>query len=419
MVRCRLNALLIFIDFSGTQNMTYQTVVPSFDAGNNVTHFSLPAAVMSLRAYMAHLGFTDITLSAIPRSEQWRQDLEKLRRCLASFRGHQSHKDGHVDRVGANIALDSQNSLVCLSADMKAPIIIAYGGAVLIDDRIDVWLRCLVCGINCYLVLNNSQAKRRRYVPDIHWLRKKGIRVGGTIDEMYHTSIESAIAHCIADHLSGAILLKLAALEEFSRAHGIWQSTRFTREMFDAYAPELFAFDSNKSIADHKKSFGVTKDLAEMRQAGKWHDHQPSTFYWSTLSREASRAIGAREDSHRPFVVPTCEDLFRYGQNSGRVPPGAVYAVEREKLRAKEGDVIKRKSSEIYSQQKHDEDVWTAEEKDDAAAPLRINIANGCNHMRPMSVSDRDAARSSGMTAAAPDIAAVTPSIDRTGRFRT
>ena len=156
-----------------------------------------------------------------------------------------------------------------------------------------------------------------------------------------------------------------------------------------------------------------------MRQKGKWHDFQPSNFYWSKLSHEASRAIGAREDSRHPFVVPTCLDLFCYGQRSGRVPSGAVFAVEMDKLRAKEGDVPKRKSSDIYSQQKHDDEAWTAEEKDDAAAPLRIDIANGCNLMRPIPLSDREVVQSMGMAAAAADIAAVTPSIDRSGRFRT
>jgi hypothetical protein len=236
---------------------------------------------------------------------------------------------------------------------------------------------------------------------------------------MYHTSIESAIAHCIADHLSGAIMPKLAALEEFSRAIGIWQTTRFTRKMFESWGPEMFAFDSSTPIGNHKKFFGLTKDIDEMREKGKWHDFQPSNFYWSKLSREASRAIGAREDSRHPFVVPTCLDLFCYGQRSGRVPSGAVFAVEMDKLRAKEGDVPKRKSSDIYSQQKHDDEAWTAEENDDAAAPLRVDIANGCNLMRPIPLSDREVAQSMGMAASAADIAAVTPSIDRSGRFRT
>ena len=141
---------------------------------------------MGLRLHFAHLGFTDITLSAIPRSEQWRKEVEKLRHCIASFRGWSSHKSGAIERMGADIAYDSVNSLICLCPSLKGSIVVSYGGVCVIDDRPDVWFDCLMKGIVAYLVLNNKQAKRRKHLPIIHWLVRKGIRVGGTITEMYH-----------------------------------------------------------------------------------------------------------------------------------------------------------------------------------------------------------------------------------------
>ena len=106
LLRGRFNAVILFIDFSGTANDSYRTVEPNFDRDKTLTHFSLPASVLGLRLYLAHLGFTDATLSAIPRSDQWRAEVEKLRRCLAAFRGWNSHKAGDIARAGADIAFD-------------------------------------------------------------------------------------------------------------------------------------------------------------------------------------------------------------------------------------------------------------------------------------------------------------------------
>ena len=213
---------------------------------------------------------------------------------------------------------------------------------------------------------------------------------------------------------------KLAALEEFSRANGIWQQTRFTREMFESWGPEMFAFDSGTPIEKWKSSFGLSKDQAAMKRDGKWHDYPHSDFYWSKLSDEASKALGGYQDPRRPWIVPTCLDLFHYGQRSGRVPKDAVFADEVAKLRVIEGNVPNLKSSHIYSQQKHDDEAWTAEEKEDAAAPLRIDIANGANHIAPIPLSDREVVQSAGMAAAAADVtAAATPGTDRFGRFHT
>ena len=129
--------------------------------------------------------------------------------------------------------------------------------------------------------------------------------------------------------------------------------------------------------------------------------------------------VGDR-DSKYPWIVPTVHDLFRYGQRSGRIPQDADFDSEIIKLRSIETKVPNLKETHTYSQLRHDDEEWSAEEKLEAAAPLRIDVARGANLVAPPTMSDRDVVHSAGVNAVAIDVAAtITPGLDRHGRIHT
>ena len=98
----------------------------------------------------------------------------------------------------------------------------------------------------------------------------------------------------------------------------------------------------------------------------------------------------------------------------------ADYECEVAKLRSTEGHVPNLKETHIYTQLRHDDEEWTAEEKLDADTPLRIDVANGANLIAPQQMSDQSVVQSAGMHAAAADaLAAITPGTDRLGRIHT
>ena len=174
----------------------------------------------------------------------------------------------------------------------------------MIDDRVDLWLDCLMKGIPSYLVIGMGKSKRKKHVPFIWWLHEKGIRVGADPDTMYHPTIESAMAHMVADHVSGAIHAKAAALEQFSRDTGMWAVTRFSREMFQEWCPELGAFDSGSSIENQRSTYGLPKDRNAAQRAGKWHDKIPNSELWSTVPNAVARMMRVHQDEKHPWIIP-------------------------------------------------------------------------------------------------------------------
>ncbi len=90
------------------------------------------------------------------------------------------------------------------------------------------------------------------------------------------------------------------------------------------------------------------------------------------------------------------------------------------KLRSIEGHVPNLRQTHIYSQAKHEDEESSADEKLEAAAPLRIDVARGANLIAPPTMSDGDVVHSAGVRAATVDaLAAVVPGTDRHGRIHT